>query len=76
MNFNDNIIINENFNCFRKSLGFYLTFNILLIEIVKVTALIKRSFALIEFNKIKIYSIQAIQIDILLKSFEINNKNK
>ena len=70
------IFINEDLNCFFKSFNFYITFNILLIVIINAISLIKRNFALIKFNKIKIDSIKAIEIDNLLKSVEINNNDK
>ena len=76
MNLNDNVIINENLKCFYKSFNLCITFDTLLIEFIKTITLKKRSFVLIKFNKIKIYSIWAIEIDILSKSVEINNKDK
>ena len=75
-NFNDNIIINENLNYFRKSFNLYITFNTFLIVIVKATISTKRNFALIEFDKIKICLIRTIKIDVFLRSVEIDNKNE
>ena len=65
-----NFIINESLNCFRKSLNLYIVFNMFLIVIVKAIASINRSFALIEFDKLKICSIYAINIDNKDKRFE------
>ena len=71
-----NFIVNENLNCFRKSLNLCIAFNTLLIVIIKAITSINRSFALIEFDKSKICSIYVIDVDLLLKSVKIDNKDK
>ena len=69
-------IINEDLNCFRKSLNLYITFNTPLIVIIKTITSTDRNFVLIEFDKLKICSICAIDVDFLLKNVKIDNKNK
>ena len=48
----------------------------LLIAIINAILLIKRSFILIKFDKIKIDSMKIIKIDNLMKNVEIDNNNE
>ena len=71
-----NFIVNEGLNCSRRSFNFYIAFNTFLIVIIKIVTLINRSFVLIEFDKLKICSIYTINVDLLSKSVETDNKNE
>ena len=70
------IFTNENLNCFFKFFNLYIAFDMFLIVIVNVISSTKRSFVLIEFDKIKIDLMRMIKVDDLLKSVEINDNDK
>ena len=69
-------IINKGLNCFRRSLNLCIAFDTPLIVIVKIVTSTNRSFALIEFDKLEICLIYVIDVDLLLRSVEIDDKNE
>ena len=69
-------IADEDLNCFRRFLNLCIAFNTSLIVIIKIIASTNRNFALIEFDKLKICSIYVIDVDLLLKSVKIDDKDE